>query len=94
MFDEIIVTSEMLLQVLRVNRNSILDTVLKYNQWLYDRYERELRLGITSTSNTADEMYELDFYIQELCDLPDKYPNLTSMVEVVYPIAPSFVRGL
>jgi hypothetical protein len=92
--NEIIITPEMLLEVLRINRNTILDTVFKYNQWIYDRYNREIRLGITPTSNTTDEIYELDFYIQELCDLPEKYKNLTSLSEVVYPTPPSFVRGL
>lgn len=94
MFEQIEITTEMILNTLRINRNIILDNVIKYNTWIYERYNREIRLGITPTSNTADEIYELDFYIQELCDLPEKYKNVTSYSDIVFPTPPNFVRGI
>lgn len=89
MFDEIPQVS--IINVIRINRNIILNEILKNNQWLIERFNREIRLGITPTSNTEDEMLEFDLYVQELCDLPEKFKDVVDLSEVVYPVKPSFL---
>lgn len=78
------------IDIIRINRNIMLNDVFKYNQWLIDRFNREVRLGV-ATSNTEDEMLEFDMYVQELCNLPEKFKDVVELSEVVYPVKPSFL---
>lgn len=89
MFDEI--PKLAIINVIRINRNITLNDVLKNNQWLIDRFNREVRLGVTPTSNTEDEMLEFDMYVQELCDLPEKFKDVSDINEVIFPDKPSFL---
>jgi len=54
-------------------------TLIANVTWRYERYAREMRLGLATT----DDIGKLDAYIQLLCDIPDQagFPH-----DVVWPV--------
>ena len=61
-------TIEQTWESVRAIRNQKIEQIL----WEYDRYERQTRLGL-STTRSSIWMQSLDEYIQALADIPQRY---------------------
>lgn len=68
-------TREEILQSVRFRR----DRLIGEFQWRYDRYNREVRLGLTTT----DDLTKMDAYIQALANITDT-EDLNNIVWPVY----------
>lgn len=55
------------------------DQKMKEFEWRYTRYERERRLGMSTTDNLA----AMDAYMQHLADLPNAFPQPE---DVIWPV--------
>lgn len=94
MSDEIILTSEMILDMVRIIRDNKIKEFLSKYQWIYDREFRQERLNRSQRKITKQQLKEMDEYVEALCDLPDLYPDITSLSEVVYPVEPTFLDNI